>query len=77
MEKMSIKTTTYTISIILVLVIIQHAYGARHTQFFKVKPLPKNYNNKSPNESLPKGVPIPPSAPSKRHNGINLKRFWP
>lgn len=76
---MSIKNTT-TISIIFVLVIIiQHAHGASHTQFFKVKPLPiSNKNNKSPYyESLPKGVPIPPSSPSKRHNGINLKRYWP
>lgn len=59
---------------------LQHAQGASHTQFFKMKSLPiinKNKKNKSPYESLPKGVPIPPSAPSLRHNGINPKRFGP
>ncbi|KAL2232250.1 UNVERIFIED_CONTAM: Protein IDA-LIKE 2 [Sesamum indicum] len=50
-----------------------HANGARHTQFLKVKP----QTHKSPASDffgfLPKGVPIPPSGPSNRHNGIGVE----
>nr|XP_009796300.1 PREDICTED: protein IDA-LIKE 2-like [Nicotiana sylvestris] len=52
-----------------------HANATKNSQLFNVKPLPNSHNNSphtSFSQSLPKGIPIPPSAPSKRHNGINL-----
>ncbi|KAL7117720.1 hypothetical protein ACP275_03G090900 [Erythranthe tilingii] len=71
------------ISIVLFLIIFtccdehhhHHVNCARHTQFLKVKPQ-SNINHDSPNPNflgfLPKGVPIPPSGPSQRHNAIGL-----
>ncbi|KAI3464662.1 hypothetical protein Pfo_021325 [Paulownia fortunei] len=49
-----------------------HANGARHTQFLKVKPHTHNSPDSTFLGFLPKGVPIPPSGPSRRHNDIGL-----
>lgn len=51
-----------------------HVNAVKNSQVVNVKPLlPSNNNSKSSfSQSLPKGVPIPPSAPSKRHNQINI-----
>lgn len=51
-----------------------YANAEKDSQIVNVKPLlPSNKNSKSSfSQSLPKGVPIPPSAPSKRHNQINI-----
>ncbi|KAL8515093.1 hypothetical protein ACS0TY_013978 [Phlomoides rotata] len=61
------------IPILLVLFIIiftfDHANGGRHTQFLKVKRQTRNSED-TLTGFLPKGVPIPPSAPSRRHNDI-------
>ncbi|KAL1533485.1 hypothetical protein AAHA92_33364 [Salvia divinorum] len=58
------------ILVLCILFCIDDANGARHTQFLKVR-------RSSPESTfygfLPKGVPIPPSAPSKRHNSIGLE----
>lgn len=48
------------------------ANGAKHTQFLKVKPHQPRSSPDSFFGFLPKGVPIPPSAPSERHNSIGL-----
>ncbi|KAH6782528.1 hypothetical protein C2S53_004066 [Perilla frutescens var. hirtella] len=51
------------------------ANGGRHTQFMKVKP-PSRASPSSADTFygfLPKGVPIPPSGPSRRHNSIGLE----
>lgn len=51
------------------------ANGARHTQFLKVKPRTTTTHQSGHNNFfgfLPKGVPIPPSGPSQRHNAIGL-----
>lgn len=55
-----------------------HVNAVKNSQVVNVKPLlPSNNNSKSSfSQSLPKGVPIPPSAPSKRHNQINIWRPW-
>ncbi|KAI3460480.1 hypothetical protein Pfo_017143 [Paulownia fortunei] len=63
------------IPILLVLICIflsGHANTASHTQFHKIKPK----THTSPHiffGALPKGVPIPPSGPSQRHNDVGLQ----
>ncbi|KAG6774316.1 hypothetical protein POTOM_021669 [Populus tomentosa] len=51
-----------------------HTYGARQSQIFKM--MKPNSQSSSPSTFmgfLPKGIPIPPSGPSKRHNDIGLQ----
>ncbi|KAJ6930792.1 hypothetical protein NC652_014342 [Populus alba x Populus x berolinensis] len=51
-----------------------HTCGARQSQIFKM--MKPNSQNSSPSTFmgfLPKGIPIPPSGPSKRHNDIGLQ----
>ncbi|PIN02930.1 hypothetical protein CDL12_24560 [Handroanthus impetiginosus] len=50
-----------------------HATKATHTQFVKIKPKTHTAPYTKYFGSLPKGVPIPPSGPSRRHNGIVLQ----
>ncbi|PIM98563.1 hypothetical protein CDL12_28952 [Handroanthus impetiginosus] len=57
----------------LIICTCDHASCARHTQFFKVKPLIRNTPNSTYFGFLPKGVPIPPSGPSRRHNGFGVE----
>ncbi|CAI9778029.1 unnamed protein product [Fraxinus pennsylvanica] len=53
---------------------VDQVQSARHTQFLKVKPKslvpPDNFYG-----YLPKGMPVPPSGPSRKHNDIGL-RGW-
>ncbi|KAE9589093.1 hypothetical protein Lalb_Chr21g0305401 [Lupinus albus] len=47
-----------------------HSYGSRQTQVFQVQP-----KVQAPNHFLgflPKGKPIPPSGPSRKHNDIGF-----
>ncbi|ESW15514.1 hypothetical protein PHAVU_007G078400 [Phaseolus vulgaris] len=58
---------------LLVIYFVGHSYGSRYThQVFKVQPkgeaLPPNFFG-----FLPKAMPIPPSGPSRKHNGIGLQ----
>lgn len=55
----------------LFIFLTDHTSDARYSQFLHSKPKTRN----SPNMLfgyLPKGMPIPPSGPSKRHNDIGL-----
>ncbi|CAJ2629890.1 unnamed protein product [Trifolium pratense] len=56
------------ILLLLVIYFVDHGYGSRHTQVFKVYPknhaLPSNFLG-----LLPKAT-IPPSGPSRKHNDI-------
>ncbi|CAK7346806.1 unnamed protein product [Dovyalis caffra] len=53
---------------------VSHTYGSRQTQIFKmIKPNSQNSSPSTFSGFLPKGMPIPPSGPSKRHNGIGLQ----
>ncbi|KAG5246034.1 Protein IDA [Salix suchowensis] len=53
---------------------VGHIYGARQSQIFKmIKPSSQNSSPSTFMGFLPKGMPVPPSGPSKRHNGIGIK----
>lgn len=66
------------LNLVLVLILwliyfVGHSYGARHShQVFKVQPkgeaFPPSFFG-----FLPKAMPIPPSGPSRKHNGIGLQ----
>nr|KYP74816.1 Protein IDA-LIKE 2 [Cajanus cajan] len=59
--------------LLMVIYFVGHSNGSRHTlQVFKVQPkveaLPPSFFG-----FLPKAMPIPPSGPSRKHNGIGLQ----
>ncbi|XWS21762.1 hypothetical protein CRYUN_Cryun30bG0082000 [Craigia yunnanensis] len=50
-----------------------HGSSSKYSHMFKVNP---KYHQNSPRSffgALPKAMPIPPSAPSKKHNDIGLQ----
>ncbi|GLT61889.1 hypothetical protein SLA2020_345630 [Shorea laevis] len=53
--------------------LVSLAHGSRYTHFFKVKPIFQNPPPSAISGFLPKGMLIPPSAPSKEHNSIGLQ----
>ncbi|KAK7315202.1 hypothetical protein VNO77_33738 [Canavalia gladiata] len=61
--------------LILVIYMVGASYGSRHAQVFNVQPksqgLPQNFFG-----FLPKAMPLPPSGPSRQHNGIQLQNSW-
>ncbi|KAL4182798.1 hypothetical protein AMTRI_Chr11g94920 [Amborella trichopoda] len=65
------------ILLVLLMVCLVPCYGSRITQTFSSKPTkPENFRYYF--NFFPKAMPIPPSGPSKRHNGLGLqKRGFP
>ncbi|KAK7270930.1 hypothetical protein RJT34_26460 [Clitoria ternatea] len=58
--------------LILLIYLVGACHGSRHSQVFNVHPksqgLPQNFCG-----FLPKAMPLPPSGPSRQHNGIQLQ----
>ncbi|KAJ6391810.1 hypothetical protein OIU77_025718 [Salix suchowensis] len=53
-------------------------YGSRKTKSFKmIEPNSQNSSRSTFTGFFPKGMPIPPSAPSKKHNDIGLQSAEP
>ncbi|GKU90621.1 hypothetical protein SLE2022_329920 [Rubroshorea leprosula] len=59
--------------VLLFIVLVSLVHGSRYTHFFKVKPILRNPPPSAISGFLPKGMLIPPSAPSKEHNSIGLQ----
>ncbi|XVF39111.1 hypothetical protein PTKIN_Ptkin01aG0009100 [Pterospermum kingtungense] len=61
--------------LLVFLVLLGEAQGSssRYSHRFKVHPKSHHNSPRSIVGALPKGMPIPPSAPSKKHNGIGLQ----
>ncbi|KAL6318439.1 hypothetical protein AAG906_041205 [Vitis piasezkii] len=57
---------------LVLIFLVEYSHGSRHTQVLKEKPKPQN-SPRSFFGFLPKGMPIPPSGPSKKHNDIGLQ----
>lgn len=60
---------------LLFILLVGQAHGSRNSQVFKVRPIKSQNSSGHDNFSgfLPKGMPIPPSGPSKKHNDIGLQ----
>ncbi|KAJ0025806.1 hypothetical protein Pint_07961 [Pistacia integerrima] len=58
----------------LVFLLVGNTQGSRHSsQVFKVSPTKSHNSPRTISGFFPKGVPIPPSGPSKKHNDIGLE----
>ncbi|KAK7357245.1 hypothetical protein VNO80_16529 [Phaseolus coccineus] len=73
MDRRYLNLVLVMLMLFLVIYFVGHSYGSRYThQVFKVQPkgeaLPPNFFG-----FLPKAIPIPPSGPSRKHNGIGLQ----
>ncbi|KAJ6730603.1 PROTEIN IDA-LIKE 5 [Salix viminalis] len=57
---------------------VSTTYGSRKTKSFKmIEPNSQNSSRSTFTGFFPKGMPIPPSAPSKKHNDIGLQSTEP
>ncbi|XVF64377.1 hypothetical protein PTKIN_Ptkin09bG0164500 [Pterospermum kingtungense] len=65
----------WVFGVLLFIILFGEAHGpsSRYSHMLKVKP---KFHQNSPRSffgALPKAMPIPPSAPSKKHNDIGLQ----
>ncbi|KAI5597416.1 hypothetical protein POPTR_002G070401v4 [Populus trichocarpa] len=57
---------------------VSHTCGSRQTKIFKmIEPSSQNSSPGTFSGFFPKGMPIPPSGPSKKHNDIGLRSSEP
>ncbi|KAK7283580.1 hypothetical protein RIF29_13183 [Crotalaria pallida] len=63
----------YLLVLLMLICLVGSCYGSRQSQVFNVKPKsqasPQNFLG-----YLPKAMPIQPSGPSRKHNGIEGER---
>ncbi|GMN48406.1 hypothetical protein TIFTF001_017591 [Ficus carica] len=62
--------------LVVLIFMVGNTHCSRQTdQYFKVKPCKSQNSANNFLGFLPKGSPIPPSGPSREHNGIGLQSY--